>query len=634
MPEDPAVGALRSSGGVLLSQQQIGKADLGCLSEKSTPHTSREATMSGNRERVLLHVKYLNDQIQPTLEGAHTGASLRVVARTASDGRVTVSGSASYRVHQMRASGKIFRHWQTMQAFSLLRTKADLVVLRVLEKKPSRRNSTQHLFAGGEQQFQQLLHKLGEQTLLSPIRHQRVMYGTTEQDIRFVEGPAFESHNLDEIQAQMTTILRDLQSEILRLVGDLPVADERFPLLKEISFQALSHSGQMHFLDATDYRAVAMNAFSKTQYRKPLAREVQRLAECMLASRERRVSRDLSVLNWFRLFRGLVPIDWIIESMRRTRTNHYVILGPSELVQARALFRRVPQPILGRILSEPVAQNLRIIKDTVRVLGSAHVQLRDLDLLPKLIKARGQRRIRGARDLETLVRAMPERRVEKRWVTRSNQAVNTMLEEARELSAMHSYNEQIGRLADRGLTAATWELWKDPEFRQDAEEFLVEHRRELMTAEQREYEAQAERRRQERISREKKRAAWAAGVTAKLDGLRVDGFRLGVAKDPDTLARWGSQLNNCIAGYADELGLDVFVGVLDTEGHVRLNIEINHEVGICQFLGTNNRDAVKELTQDAAQRVLDAITEHSIAVYEYAIGLQQLALPEQKTVTV
>ncbi|MFD4949875.1 PcfJ domain-containing protein [Streptomyces sp. NPDC058409] len=552
--------------------------------------------MSEISERVLLHVKFLNDQIEPTVEGVRTGASLRVVARTASDGRVTVSGSVSHRVHRIRASGKVFRYWQTVRAFSLLRTKAGLVALRDLENA-SRKNRTQHLFAGGEDQLAQLLHVLGDQNLLEPMRPHE--WDPLDQDVRVVEGPVVEDHGWSGIQSRMSLILRDLQGEALRLIGGLPVAGERFPLLKEVSACRLGHSGLMHFLDAEDYKTVAENVFGKTRYRKPLAREIQRLTEHMLARPDWRSSHDMSVLNWFRLFRGLMPIDWIIESMRRTENNHYISLRPAELVQARALFRRVPQPVLGRILAQPVAQSVRIIGDTVRDLGHDHVQLRDLDLLPELIKARGQRRIRGAQDLETLVRSMPQVWVESRSLARSNRAIGTVINEGNALREMHSYNEQIARLEDRDLPIATWELWKDPAFRQAADKFLVEHRRELMTAEQREREARAERLRQERLAREKKRAEWAADVAEKLDGMCVGEHRLVVARDADTLARWGSQLNNCIAGYEHQLGLDVFVAVIDDQGdsagRVRLNIEINHEDGVVQFLGTNNRDAVKEL---------------------------------------
>ncbi|MFF8917497.1 PcfJ domain-containing protein [Streptomyces sp. NPDC015032] len=585
--------------------------------------------MSENSERVLLHVKILNDGIEPTAEGVRTGASLRVVVRTAPDGRVTVSGSVSHRVHRMRASGKVFRYWQTVRAFSLLRTKAGLVVLRKLDNA-SRQIRTQHLFAGGEHQLEQLLHVLGDQTLLEPIRPHE--WDPLGQDVRVVEGPVFEDHGWSGIQAQISLILQDLRGEALRLIGDLPVAEERFPLLKEVLPRRLGHSGLMHFLDAEDYKTVAENVFGKTRYRKPLAREIQRLVERMLARPDWRSSHNMSVLNWFRLFRGLVPIDWIIESMRRTETNHYIALKPAECVQARALFRRVPQPILGRILAEPVAQSVRIIGDTVRDLGNADVQLRDLDLLPELIKARGQRRIRGAQDLETLVRSMPQVWVESRSLARSNQAISTVINEANALREMHSYNAQIGRLEDSDLPVATWELWKDPAFREDAEEFLVEHRRELMTAEQLEREARAERYCQERLSREKKRAAWAADVAEKLDGMRIGEHRLVVARDADTLARWGSQLNNCIAGYADELGMDVFVAVVDDSGRARLNIEINHKDGVVQFLGTNNRDAVKELEKGSAQLVFDAITDIGIPVYEYALGLQQLTLPVRDAV--
>ncbi|MGW1658652.1 hypothetical protein [Streptomyces atratus] len=51
-----------------------------------------------------------------------------------------------------------------------------------------------------------------------------------------------------------------------------------------------------------------------------------------------------------------------------------------------------------------------------------------------------------------------------------------------------------------------------------------------------------------------------------------------------------------------------------------------------QFLGTNNRDAVKELEKGSAQLVLDAITGIGIPVHEHALGLQQLTLPAQDAV--
>ncbi|MFB7919593.1 hypothetical protein [Streptomyces sp. NPDC056061] len=400
--------------------------------------------MSENSERVLLHVKFLNEQIEPTVEGVRTGASFRVVARTAADGRVMVSGSVSHRVHRMRASGKVCRYWQTQWAFSLLRTKAGLVVLRVLENN-SRRNRTRHLFAGGECQLEDLLYQFGRQSLLAPMYH--CEWDAHRQNIRFVEGAEFQDVSEGRVQAQMAAVLQDLQSEILRLIGHLPVLEERFPLLKEVSPRGLGHSGQMHFLDAEDYKAVAENVFGKTRYRKPLAREIQRLTEYMLTRQEwHRQAHDMSVLNWFRLFRGLVPIDWIIDSMRRTETNHGIDLKSAELVQARALFRRVPQPILGRILAEPVAQSTRVIGDTVREIGGEHSQYRDLALLPELITARGQRRIRDSRGLETLVRSIPVKKVESRWLARSNRAVNALINEANALHRMRGYNEQIARI--------------------------------------------------------------------------------------------------------------------------------------------------------------------------------------------
>ncbi|MEU7317443.1 PcfJ domain-containing protein [Streptomyces sp. NPDC007083] len=588
--------------------------------------------MSENNKRVLLHIKFLldNDQVEPTVNGVITGSSFRCATHTAPDGRVTVSGTVSHRIHRMRASGKVFRYWQIQQAFSLLRTKADLVVLRVRNDVSGRRHnnaplfSADHLFSGNERRLGGLLRRLGQAPLAPLLPY---------ESVRVVGGSELQGVEWGGIEAQMTPIIQNLNNEVLRLIGDLPLAEERFPLLKTISPYGLAHSGGVHYLDAEDYKTVAEAVFGKTRYRKPLAREIQRLTETMHSNRERH-SRDMSVLNWFRLFRGLVPIDWITESMRRTETNHPILLTSAELVQARALFRRVPQPVLGRILAEPVAQNVRIIKDTVHGLGNIRMQLRNLDLLPELIKARGQRRIRGARGLETLVRSIPVTQVENRSLARSNQTINVLSSEAYALYEMQSYNRQITQLEGRDLPAATWELWKDPEFRKTADEFLIEHRRELMTAEQRRREEQAKRYRQERLAREQARAAWAVRTTEKLDGVRLGEYRLVVARNSDTLTRWGSQLNNCIAGYEHKLGFDVFVGVLDGDGRVRLNIEINHENGIMQFLGTNNRDAFEALGEDSAQQVLDALTYTGIPVDEYAIGLEQLTLPARDTVAV
>lgn len=64
-------------------------------------------------------------------------------------------------------------------------------------------------------------------------------------------------------------------------------------------------------------------------------------------------------------------------------------------------------------------------------------------------------------------------------------------------------------------------------------------------------------------------------------------------------------------------------------GKVRLNIQITRHEGIVQFLGSNNRDAVKGLAVDEAQALLDALIRQGITVNAHALGVRGLRLPHQ-----
>ncbi|MFC4048322.1 hypothetical protein ACFOY4_01390 [Actinomadura syzygii] len=551
-------------------------------------------------EHVLIHIKYLDDEAaaRPTLQGVVSGASLRVVARETADGRVKVSGSVSHRIHRLRASGKAFRYWDRKIAVSLARTKQDLVILRTLTKP--KKVTTQHLFDDGPSQIESMMDSLQHYFLL-PM-------GVVQHRLRFVEGPA---HGF-------LPALAGLVEEIGRRIGDLPPVAERFPLLTSANRLALALSGHLFFLDAHDYRRVAENVFGKTRYRRPLTREIERLTS---TAGSRGHSGDFRILNWFRLFRGLVPIDWIIESMRAAPQNAFVPFTANELVEARRLLRRVPRPILRRILAEPLQQATHIVRDIAREIGTPELRRRDLDLLPELIAARGQKRIRGAQDLETLVRSMPEVRLMSAAFARSERAALAMAREDRERQEMDHYNQAAEHLD--GAPAATWELWRDPVFRDDAASLLADRRRELMDARERERAEREEKHRQERLARETERAAWAAATADRLDGLAVDDLRIVVARDADTLAYWGSALSNCIGAYSGELGLDVFAAVVDGTGRVRLNVQIQHGDGITQFLGAFNRDALRELGEQA-HTVLSAFVDAGAPLGAHALGVTGL----------
>ncbi|WP_172465718.1 hypothetical protein, partial [Arthrobacter sp. Hiyo1] len=170
---------------------------------------------------------------------------------------------------------------------------------------------------------------------------------------------------------------------------------------------------------------------------------------------------------------------------------------------------------------------------------------RDLDLLPEMIAARGQRRIRGSRDLEHLIRDLPE--IERWNDIRGRASSRVMQEEAHALYEINQYNRQIELLPEGTAQVATWDLWKDETFRQQALGLIEDRRRDLMAAGERARLEQHEARRRERIAQQAQRHQWAIETAVLLDGCEVaPGLSLAVAKNAETLSRWGAMLNNCI----------------------------------------------------------------------------------------
>lgn len=85
-------------------------------------------------ERVLVHVKYLNDEAAERVnhDGGRgvTGASLRILIRTLSDEPQRIVATNSQRIHSTRASGKVYARWETSRGVVLTRTQRGLVVAR------------------------------------------------------------------------------------------------------------------------------------------------------------------------------------------------------------------------------------------------------------------------------------------------------------------------------------------------------------------------------------------------------------------------------------------------------------------------------------------------------------------------
>ncbi|MFJ2778178.1 hypothetical protein [Kitasatospora sp. NPDC087315] len=240
--------------------------------------------MPERTERTLLYIKYVDDALAEqgvaAVEGAISGMSLRILARALPDGRTSVAVSLYRRVHRMRASGKAFHYWTSEKLTSMTRTKKDLVVLREIDRRKGK-STTHHVFS--ETEVEPWIRRLSG-TLQSWIR--------SNPQARQLEGP--EPAGVGNAMDQAIAAIREH-------IGELPDWNDRFPLLEDYRMYPPA-SDYMPYLDAHDHAQVAKNLFGVRTYRRPLAREVQRL--------------DISTLSWFALFRGLVPVDWLIDAMR------------------------------------------------------------------------------------------------------------------------------------------------------------------------------------------------------------------------------------------------------------------------------------------------------------------------------
>lgn len=567
-------------------------------------------------ERVLLHVKWLDDEAaaHPTVEGIPSGVSLRVVVRELRDGRVRVSVTGSRRVHRLRASGKAFHYWQTIGISSLARTRQGLVVLRTINPRNPAKNKTRHLFSGTTTPGRTTQAVLDVATLISH-------WFDLDRPVRLVEGPRTGAMRLREAQNLMIAAASEADDEAIWLTGALPVAAERFPLLEgAIHAEGLAVSGDTFFLDATDYRQVAANVFGVTRVTRPLVRQVERLS---------RFDQQGTALVWFHLFRGLVPAEWVAESMVRVGDTDMpgTAFTTSETRTTRIILRSLPQPVLRRILTEPYGQVRRVFRDMAITINLAKHAIDeepyDLSALPGLIQARGQRHVRGSRDVEQVLRQLP------RHAVRSRGDITSAIMEIEAIRHVELEDYNLRFAGDAPDGELTWEQWNDPEIAARAHQAIDVIRQERMTAEERARAEREEQCRIERAARNVERAQWANATTQAIDGLQAGGLRIEVARDGAALARWGARMNNCIAGYSNSIGLDVLAAALDPSGTPVLNMQITFDRGLEQFLAVNNRDAC--VLGLRAQRVLDALLGASITVSRNALGVNGLTYPHTKT---
>lgn len=565
-----------------------------------------------NTGTTLLHLRYeldLDEEAFSALEdGTIVGVSLKADRRPLCGGRESVVLSFARRTAIRRSENRpALLRWKTMYTRSLRRTKQDLVLMRTSDMT-KRSVTSEHLFD----------EERASKALVPIENHLRRLFVNLHHDsdtpLRVLDGPTIsedETLRLRNLGAAIEARMLELRKSVDDLIGPMPTTAERFPLWASISEELQPIGGQsamyLPWLDATSTKEVAQNLFGIRNYRRPLAAEVGRIGPG-------------PVLSWFRLFRGLVPIEQVIDAMRGSESipwGTYHQPTAHELATIRQILRRLPVPVLRRILQEQPLPAYLILRDAAHTASNPQAMKRDLDLLPEVIAIGGQRRLRSSRDVEQLVRGLPEQEVfHDPKVAVSTRIRRRLWEEGRERRALENHNHLV-RERD-GAEEVTWEQWRDPAFREELEAARLA------------LEEQAERERIERRRQaEREKAEWTNALSDRLDGAQLPGgYRIVVAKDQLTLLKWSQRMRNCIDSYADVLGIEVLAAVLDSEGEVRLNLQITHENGLMQMQGYDNTDATRAIGETDAQAVLDHLVECGVTVWPHAIGTHGLTVRE------
>lgn len=582
-------------------------------------------------EHIALFIKQVDESLAQKLRedpsymaieamnGVVTGTSLRLVLREAPDGRRSVALSMTNRIHRRRASGKLFHYWFTENASSLAWTKAGQVIARNFGRGVTTR--TEHVFdtAAAHLQLRHPLNQFIQMRADLARRHEGVGSLRTLEDTVGVE----DEENHRDIATKIT---HEISTIVDSFMGQMPSFEEHYPMIAQYQKEAASPSllnqlrrEKSSFRKAQNWAEVAKNAFGKTRYRRPLVGLIQASPE---------------TIEWFRLFRGLVPIEWIIDAMRRyekaktagetesfTGWRSYRHISPSPVYireGVRLVLRACPKEVLARILKEEATTAQRTLLDAAKyMLAPNGVRMRDHALFAQLLAAKGQRSLRGSRDVEGVLREMPYLEQSR---DRHAATAQVLAEEIQTMRELNGYNRQMRQL---GQPEMTREQWADPQTRAQARIFLEEHRRELPDARERAYLEEQEARRRW-IQREAERAAWAEAKTEALDGAVVKGHRVTVASTSKQLSLWGAELDNCIGGYSENIGLDLLIAVHDPEGKLVLNIEINQRAGIRQFLAYKNRDALRYVSRNVAKALLALFAENEIVADAHCLGLSGL----------
>lgn len=566
----------------------------------------RSAYKNATGSKVLFHAKWhdaeAEEEGRSDLYGVTGGQSIRIVQRFYDDGTTGLFGDVSELTYRQRVSGKSFCYWRKTHTGSLRWTKAQLLLLRTASHESGSNGGHKSTYI-----FDQVDARGFFRHLLRHYDANRIFRRRRGAE-RVTLGP----EDLGGYDQLLGALIDDLPN----LIGGIPSFEERFRISAPTIVQDGTHR---LFVDAADWREVTRRAFSQYNVKKPLVKAVARL--------------EGRRLPWFRAFRGLVPIDWIIESMNRNDPSALERTPNVDERTLRKVLTCLPQPVLRRILGEPTSDAILTMRDASAMIYKAGTVNRDITPLNELITARGQKNIRSSRDVEQMIyHHLPavEDPIDrnKRVPKRSLITQQVMLREARAVRDLERYNELVADLPDR--QPITWAQWQDPDVQHQARGLMEQIRRERQTRRERERAERMERDRQRRMQEQADRAAWAAELTEKLHGLHLAGkYTIRVAAEPLELTRWGRQLGNCIGDYGTRIGLDVLGSIEDERGAMVLNFQVSQTRGLTQLLGKRNRDARTAVERDDAQKILDEMVIAGVKVDAKIVplGAKGLRLP-------
>lgn len=387
----------------------------------------------------------------------------------------------------------------------------------------------------------------------------------------------------DDGEPQMALDIEDMDS-FHRTVGELPSISQRFPLAGEV-LDLLDERGWVsapwhvaqHFVDAQNFADVAKSMYGPSNYRRPLGRALQ--------------ESHLSASALLAPFRGLVPIDWIIDAYRDLDGKRISapLRDSSRVESFRVSLRHFPQADLRRFLKE-IGQGDYEMLQTIRDMSQespqtlrAGLKVRDLGRARSLGEAH-QKLSRAAR----AARRDGFRTESEKVNLRRERGRATAIRLAREARERAEYERLIGRtLTDEEYEASAEDRQRRAEEMERAR--VAEQDRER-TEREREWERQRERDREEIERRNAESRAWHDEIVPKLHGLSRHGLRIEVAKDAKALDRWSDEMDHCIDSYAGSLGTEVLCGVFRaSDGKLMLNIAASKSEGLYQCLGKHNR---------------------------------------------